>query len=163
MDEVKQEFQYFYIVFTLGGGIWCSTVLKQHPGPNGFNFANCHGYLMGLYQMNLVITQYYEINERRYNEFKTFLAKRQGEGKPALTVHQGGGEAAPKAPGEVRPLRPVPAPEAPVSVEEKKEPEHGPENSGGAAASGFCLDKNGQDGRDQKSDRHLEDESKKPE
>jgi hypothetical protein len=97
--------QYFYLTFTCAHGGRGNTVLKQHPGPNGFNFANAHAYLQTMLKCPAIVDTYYEINEQRYTEFKAWADKMAAAQKipakpmaPIFQLHQGGKEEQPKTP-----------------------------------------------------------------
>lgn len=111
MENVEApEFQFFYVAFTFGSGMWGSKVLKQHFGPNGFNYSNASMYLMQLFGCAVVITFVQEINEQRHNEFARFCkGLLHATVKPDLKPITGGGETSERPPG-VTPLRPVPTP-----------------------------------------------------
>lgn len=85
------------------GGVGC-TVLSHKPTVDGFNVADASRHVSEVMSMPVVLLTWMEITERRYTEFKKYLAiiakqcpvhGEKCEKKPTLTIHQGGKEHPP--------------------------------------------------------------------
>lgn len=73
-------------------------MLAHKPTPDGFNLADCTRHIEEGLQLPIVILGWTEINEKRYNEFKKYMAMTcpvhgascKPSNKPTFTIHQGG-------------------------------------------------------------------------
>ncbi len=98
---MSEEFRYFFISYTLGGGYFGNIILKQilqrdGKPDRGMNIANAAEHIMNQYRTVAVILSWYEVPIERYNEWMHFLGKKLPtyewipKPKPSLGVIEGG-------------------------------------------------------------------------
>lgn len=92
---------YWYITYTTAVGGIGQYALRQLPGGEGFNLASSHKFMEDRLGLEILILNWVEISERRYQEFVTFLDSKDNDcgnpncprhAKPKPAVLQGGGE-----------------------------------------------------------------------
>ena len=128
IEERPNDFRYFFMAYTLGGGIVGNLMLKQnkesaHYAENGradncMNISSATQYLMEVYRCPCVVTFWQEMTYKRYVDWKVFLKTVPDmfseEQKKKFGVVDGGGETSGSAP--LTGLHVVKAEETPPAV-----------------------------------------------